>query len=50
VLHTHIWSALYILIERVILSIWMINLTYPMDFPSTYILREIGLLGVINKN
>lgn len=50
VLHTHIWRTLCILIERVILSIWTITLTYPMDFPSRYILREIGLHGVINKN
>ena len=46
----HIWRTLYILIERVILSIWIITLTYPMDFLSKYIQREIGLHGLIKKN
>jgi hypothetical protein len=50
VLHTHICHTLCILIERVILSIWTITLTYHMDLPSRYILRAIGLHGVINKN
>jgi hypothetical protein len=50
VLQIHIWHTLYILIERVILSIWIITLTYPMDFLSRYIPRTIGLHGLINKN
>jgi hypothetical protein len=32
------------------LSILTVTITYPMDFPSRYILREIGLHGVIKKN